>query len=127
MLVVSACSTTNGDLLNTNTVEVTLNGEQVPIDNGVQCHQLEWMWTIESVQQEPGFTAIVETGDSLTGKIVRLRGLDGFTGSAIGDSGDDIKVDIDGFTYIISGTAHGSYADHPVKQTTADFRIRADC
>lgn len=127
MLVVSACSTANSELLNRSTAHVTLNGAQVLTDDAVQCHQLQWTWTIESVQQEPGFTAIVETGNSLTGKIVRIRNLGGFTGSAIGEAAEDIKVGLDGFNYTLSGTAHGSYADHPGKQTTAEFRIQAEC
>ena len=123
----TACSAANNELLSTQTANVSINGQDTPKAPPVRCSQVRWLWTIETLKNEPGFTAMVQTGDSITAKLVKIRDLGGFTGVYYQDTVGDAQAHIKGFTYTISGTAYGFYADNPSKSATADFRIQAKC
>lgn len=133
-LVTAGCST-GYEALGTRTAQVLVNGDEVAEPPRVTCDQVEWVWFIESVQENPGFTAQVRTGDTVTALLVRLENLGGFTGSAWNATvrapstppgvGADAEVTEGAFT--ITGTAMGSYQDDPAEITTAHFEIRTDC
>ncbi|MGV9803386.1 lipoprotein LpqH [Mycobacterium sp. NPDC003449] len=125
VLGVSGCATTSGAPADSYTARMSMDGQDVSTPFSVVCTQRGTLWTIETQPAEPGFTAMVQTGAAVTAKLVRLRGLQGFTGSSV--EGTDLRAEIDGATFTITGTADGSYADRPVKPATARYRIQAHC
>jgi len=133
-VLVAGCAS-DYQALGTHTARVLINGTEVEERLAVACDQVQWVWFIESTQDEPGFTAQVRTGATVDGRLVRLQSLGGFTGSSWNTTGatpsaaTDVRVDaevVDG-TFTISGTATGSYDDDPAETTTADYEIRTDC
>ncbi|MCV7047943.1 lipoprotein LpqH [Mycobacterium frederiksbergense] len=133
-VLVAGCAS-DYQALGTHTARVLINGTEVEERLAVACDQVQWVWFIESTQDEPGFTAQVRTGATVDGRLVRLQSLGGFTGSSWNTTGatpstaTDVRVDAevtDG-TFTISGIAIGSYDDDPTETTTADYEIRTDC
>ncbi|CRZ14525.1 hypothetical protein BN2156_01375 [Mycolicibacterium neworleansense] len=125
-LVASACATPTGSPADAHTARVVINNQEMPTTYTVQCTQLSWLWTIETVPQEPGFTAIVQTGGTVEPKVMRIQGLTGFTGSAQAQA-PDTQASIEGTTFHLSGTAHGSFADRPTKPADVQYRVEAHC
>lgn len=127
LLAASGCGVANGALLATPSARVTINGQDTETEYPIRCGQVQWMWTVETLPEAPGFTAMLETGGPVTARLVTIRDLGGFTGTAYQETVGDIDASIDGLTFTVSGTAHGSYADDPADSTSAEFRIEADC
>lgn len=126
-LVVSACSAQPAPPAGGNTARITIDGQQSSTTFPIDCTQRAWLWVIESLQKEPGFTAMVETGTALTPKAVRLRSVDGFTGSwAVGRQGT-AEASIDGATFTITGTARGANDDRPTRPADVQYRLEARC
>lgn len=125
-LAASACATTTGSPADANTARVFINDQEIPTDFTVDCKQLSWLWTIETLPKEPGFTAIVQTGATIEPKVMRIRDLTGFTGAAQAEA-TDTKASIDGTVFHFSGTAHGSFADRPTKPAEVHYRMDAHC
>lgn len=133
-LVAAGCST-GYQALGTHTARVLINGIEVADRPRVSCEQVQWVWFIASVQESPGFTAQVRTGDTVVARLIRIENLGGFTGSSWNATikapstpsavGADAEV-TDG-TFLITGTAMGSYQDDPAEIATARFEIRTDC
>ena len=126
-LVATACSAPTKPPADANTARITINGQQTGAAYPIQCTQRAWLWIIETLQKEPGFTAMVETGTATTPKAMRLRGMDGFTGSwAVNGTGSP-EASLDGATFTFSGTAHGAFDDRPTKPADVDYRVEAHC
>ncbi|VEG54359.1 conserved lipoprotein/antigen [Mycolicibacterium aurum] len=133
-LMVAGCST-GYDALGTQTAQVLVNGSMTAEHTRVTCDQVQWVWFIDSVQESPGFTAQVRTGDTVAARLVRIENLGGFTGSSWNAAvtapstpssvGADAEI-ADG-TFTITGTAMGFYQDDPAEIATASFEIRTDC
>ena len=133
-LLAAGCSTSY-EALGTHTAHVLVNGSAVAEQPRVRCEQVQWVWFIDSLQETPGFTAQVRTGDAVAARLVRIENLGGFTGSSWNatatapstpsDVGTDAEV-ADG-TFTITGTAMGFYQDDPAEIATASFEIRTHC
>ncbi|MGK2853459.1 MAG: lipoprotein LpqH [Microbacteriaceae bacterium] len=131
-LLVAGCSSSY-EALGTDTARVLINGSEVAEQPAVGCKQVQWVWFIESLQENPGFTAQVRTGETVVALLVRIENLGGFTGSSWNTTasstptavGADARV-VNG-TFTITGTAIGSYRDDPTETATARFEIRTDC
>ncbi len=133
-LAAAACST-GYEALGTHTAHVLVNGNEVAEQPRVSCEQAQWVWFIDSLQENPGFTAQVRTGDAVTARLVRIENLGGFTGSSWNatvtapSTPSDVATNaeiVDG-TFTITGTAMGFYQDDPAETATASFEIRTDC
>lgn len=125
-LAAAACTTTTGSPADANTARVFIDGREIPTTFTVDCTQLSWLWTIETLPKEPGFTAIIQTGGTVGPKVMRIRDLTGFTGAAQAEA-TDAKASIEGTAFHLSGTAHGSFADRPTKPADVHFRMEAHC
>ncbi|WP_159229318.1 lipoprotein LpqH [Mycolicibacterium vanbaalenii] len=133
-LVVAGCSSSY-EALGTRTAEVLINGTEVAEKPRVRCEQVQWVWFIKSLEQTPGFSAQVRTGDAVVARLVRIENLGGFTGSSWNAEttapatpvGVEAEADIADGTFTISGTAMGFYHDDPAETTTASFEIRTEC
>ena len=142
-LVAGGCSS-GYEALGTHTARVLINGSEIEERPPIRCEQVGWVWFIESLQQKPGFTAQVHTGDTVGARLVRIEDLGGFTGSAWNATAPAAtataataatavaaRVETDATltegTFTITGTAVGYYSDDPSETATADFEIRTDC
>ncbi|WP_074132963.1 lipoprotein LpqH [Mycolicibacterium houstonense] len=125
-VVASGCATETGISADAYTARVLINNQEMPTTYSVQCTQQDWFWTIETLPPAPGFTAIVQTGGTVTPEVMRIRDLAGFTGSSP-DEATDTQATIDGTTFHMSGTAHGSFNDRPTKAAEVKYRMEAHC
>jgi hypothetical protein len=123
---VSACAAPAGSPADANTARVFIDDQEMPTSYKVQCTQISWLWTIETEPQTPGFTAIIQTGAAVEPKVMRIRDLTGFTGSALAEA-SDTQAGIDDTKFHFSGTAHGSFADRPTKPAEVRYRVEARC
>lgn len=125
-VVLAGCSTPEPALGGT-TATVTIDGNEVPGTHPVRCRQAGWSWYIETPEKDNGFTAVLETGGSVTPKSVDFRGFGGFNGTYWADNIGDAEVTGTDGTYTITGSADGTFTDDPTKEVTAKFRIEAEC
>ncbi len=125
-LAVSACSTPTGTPNDAFTARVMINNQEMPTTYTVDCTQLSWLWTVETLPKTPGFTAIVQTGAAVEPKVFRIHNLAGFTGSSW-NAVSDARAAVDGTTFHVSGTAHGSFDNRPTKPADVHFRMEAHC
>lgn len=105
---------------------VSIDGRDTGNPHEVTCSQTGWAWTIGTPDKAKGFTAVIETGDSVTAKSVDFRNFGGFSGLYWGDIGKAEVTGVGG-KYTISGSAQGNFTDNPSKEVTATFRIEAHC
>ncbi|MGH3676262.1 MAG: lipoprotein LpqH [Mycobacterium sp.] len=111
--------------LSTPEARVVINGQG---DNyQVTCLQSGRAWTIETLDEEPGFTATVDTGDAVTAEAVDIRNIGGFTGTFWKDNIGEADAELGQGTFSISGEGEGSFADKPNHRVSATFDITANC
>ncbi len=79
----AGCSSPPAALSNRD-ARVSINGKATNALQPVTCYQTGQSWTIETINKEPGFTATIELGDSLTAQSVDIRNLGNFTGIYLG-------------------------------------------
>ena len=70
---------------------------------------------------------VLLSGDRAILQWVKIRNVDGFTGSFWDGGVGDADVDLAKNTYTITGSAYGINDSHPNKVVTTDFKIIADC
>ncbi len=120
-----ACSSA-GSALGHTTAQVIVNGVNTG-SHPVSCSQTGWMWHIQTVDESPGFSAFIDTGDTVGANSVRLLQLADFTGSywqgIIGDGTASIKNG----TFTLKGTAQGAFAKSPTKRAKVPYEITTDC
>jgi len=67
------------------------------------------------------------SGDRVIPQWVKIRNVDGFTGSFWEGGVGDAHVDLANNTYTITGSAYGINNSNPNKAVTTDFKITAEC
>jgi lipoprotein LpqH len=123
-VAIAGCASPSQGLI-TPDARVVLNGKG---DNyQVTCYQSGRQWTIQTLEEEPGFTATVGTGDVITAEAVSIRNIDGFTGTFWQDNIGKAEAKVGQGTFNISGEGEGSFADRPNHQVNATFDITANC
>ena len=109
------------------TAKVTIDGKDTGNPHAVRCSQTGWAGTIETPDKTKGFTAVLDTGDTVSAKSVDFHDFGGFTGSYWADKIGKAEVSGVGGKYTITGSAAGSFTDNPSNAVTTTFRIEADC
>ena len=109
------------------TAKVTIDGKDTGNPHAVRCSQTGWAWTIETPDKTKGFTAVLDTGDTVSAKSVDFHDFGGFTGSYWADKIGKAEVSGVGGKYTITGSAAGSFTDNPSNAVTTTFRIEASC
>jgi hypothetical protein len=109
------------------TAKVTIDGKDTGNPHNVRCSQTGSAWTIETPGKDQGFTAVLDTKEKVSARLVDFRGIGGFTGSFWADNIGKAEVSGSGGKYTITGSADGSFTDNPSNAVTATFRIEADC
>jgi hypothetical protein len=113
--------------LGTRDAKVIINGEATNALQQVTCYQTGQSWTIHTLDKEPGFTATVKLGDTVTAEVVDIRNLGNFTGTYWNDNLGKATAKVNQNKFTISGEAQGAFADKPNQSTTASFDITTDC
>jgi ipoprotein LpqH len=113
--------------LGSTTAKVTINGQSTGGPHAIRCSQTGWSWIIETPDEAKGFTAMVDTGDTVTAQSVDFRDIGGFTGSYWKGNIGEAEITTSDGKYTINGSADGAFNDNPSNAVTATFRIEADC
>ncbi|OBB16972.1 hypothetical protein A5662_06040 [Mycobacteriaceae bacterium 1482268.1] len=125
-LGVAGCSSPPAALGN-HEAKVIINGTATNAMQPVTCSQNGRSWTIETLDKEPGFTATIQLGDTVTAQAVDIRNLGNFTGTFWDDNLGKAQAKVNQGKFTISGEAQGAFADKPNQTTTATFDITTTC
>ena len=113
--------------LGSHDARVIIDGKATNALQPVTCYQTGESWTIETLDKEPGFTATIQLGDTVTPQAVDIRNLGNFTGTYWADNLGKAQAKVNQGKFNVSGEAQGSFADKPNQSTTATFDITTEC
>jgi Mycobacterium 19 kDa lipoprotein antigen len=92
------------------------------------CHQDQLYRTIDIPDHDGGVQAVVLiSGYRVIPEWVKIRNVDGFTGSFWEGGVGDAHADVTNDAYTIAGSAYGINSNNPNKTVTTDFKITAEC
>lgn len=92
------------------------------------CRQDQMYRTINIPDHDGGIEAVVLlSGYRVMPQWVKIRNVDGFTGSYWQGGVGDAHVDLTNDAYTITGSAYGIKSANPNKVVTTDFKIVAEC
>ncbi|OBI31624.1 lipoprotein LpqH [Mycobacterium sp. E2238] len=92
------------------------------------CSQNQQYRTIDIKDRDGGVEAVVLTsGYRVMPQWVKIRNVDGFTGSFWEGGVGDAHADVTNDAYTISGSAYGINSSNPDKVVTTEFKIIAEC
>lgn len=92
------------------------------------CSQIEAYRTIDIGDRGGQVQAVVLlSGDRVLPQFVKIRNIDGFTGSYYEGGVGNAHVDVNKNAYTITGSASGINGNNPNKVITTDFKISAEC
>jgi hypothetical protein len=122
---VSACSETQTSPL--KAAHLTLDGSS-HTTRPPACRQEQSYRTITIHERDGQVEAVVLTsGDRVMPQYVKIRNIDGFTGSFYAGGVGDAHADLTKRQYTIAGSAYGINRSNPDKVVTTDFKITAEC
>jgi ipoprotein LpqH len=123
---VAGCSSPPAALGNRD-AKVIINGKATNSLQPVTCTQTGQSFTIETLDKEPGFTATIQLGDTVTAQAVDIRNLGNFTGTYWNDNLGKASAQVNQGKFTVRGEAQGAFADKPNQTTTASFDISTTC
>jgi len=92
------------------------------------CRQDQMYRTINIGDHDGGVEAVVLlSGYRVMPQWIKIRNVDGFTGSFWQGGVGDAHVDLTNNAYTITGSAYGINSSNPNKVVTTDFKIVAEC
>lgn len=92
------------------------------------CRQDQMYRTITIPDRDGGVEAVVLlSGYRVMPQWVKIRNVDGFSGSVWQGGVGDAHVDLNNDAYTITGSAYGINSSNPNKVVTTDFKIVAQC
>jgi hypothetical protein len=92
------------------------------------CSQIQSYRTLDIVDQSGHVEAVmVLSGYRAIPQWVKIRNVNGFTGSFWQGGVGDAHADVANTAYTITGSAYGINSHNPNKTVTTDFKIVADC
>ena len=92
------------------------------------CSQFQSYRTVEIRDHDGGIEAVVLlSGYRAIPQWVKIRNIDGFTGSFWEGGVGDARADVTNDSYTIAGSAYGINRSDPNKTVTTDFKITAEC
>jgi hypothetical protein len=92
------------------------------------CSQLQSYRTIDIRDRDGQVGAVVLlSGHRAVPQWVKIRNIDGFTGSFWEGGVGSAHVDLSNSAYTITGSAYGINSSNPNKVITTDFKISAEC
>lgn len=92
------------------------------------CSQIQSYRTIDIRDHDGQVEAVVLlSGYRVIPQWVKIRNIDGFTGSFWEGGVGDAHADVTDSAYTITGSAYGINSSNPNKVITTDFKITAEC
>ncbi|GFG65129.1 hypothetical protein MKUB_26190 [Mycobacterium kubicae] len=92
------------------------------------CSQVQSYRTIDIRDRDGQVQAVVMlSGDRAIPQWVKIRNVNGFTGSYYEGGVGDAHVDLTKNSYTITGSAYGINSSNPNKVVTEDFKLTAEC
>jgi hypothetical protein len=92
------------------------------------CSQIQAYRTIDIPDHDGQVEAVVLlSGYRAIPQWVKIRNVDGFTGSFWEGGVGDAHADVTNSAYTIAGSAYGINSSNPNKVITTDFKITAEC
>lgn len=92
------------------------------------CSQTQQYRTIDIKDRDGGVEAVVLTsGYRVMPQWVKIRNVDGFTGSFWEGGVGNAHADVTNDAYTITGSAYGINSSNPDKVVTTEFKIIAEC
>jgi lipoprotein antigen len=92
------------------------------------CSQIQSYRTIDITDRNGHVEAVVMlNGDRVIPQWVKIRDIDGFTGSFWHGGVGNAHADLTNTAYTITGSAYGINTRNPNKVVTTDFKIAAEC
>lgn len=123
---VAGCSSPPAALGN-HDAKVIIDGKATNAPQPVTCSQTGDAWTIQTLDKEPGFTATIRLGNTVTAQTVDIRNLGNFTGTYWNGNLGKAQARVNQGKFNVSGEAKGAFADKPNQSTTATFDITTSC
>lgn len=106
---------------------VTIDGKGFPA-HPPACSQIESYRTIDVRDRDGHVQAVMLiSGDRVIPQFVKIRNVEGFTGSYYEGGVGDAHVDVNKNSYTITGSASGINTSNPNKVVSTDFKISAEC
>lgn len=133
VVVVAGCAsgpeTGNGQAggMAPGTAQLSIDGADAGHVEAVKCTQSKHTTAITIGAEEPVATATISNLDDLKVDWVRLRDVNGFSGSYNAGLGGQAQAELTASAYQISGVARGFNAVSPSQPTTAEFVIEVAC
>ena len=106
---------------------MSIDGQDAGTERKVSCVTIETVTSINTGNEQAGFTAAVSSGGGLVVQTVSIRNLGGFTGSYNKGLGEPAHVTMIDRTYQISGIADGFDINNPSFRKTGKFAIQLSC
>ena len=92
------------------------------------CSQDQAYRTIDISDRDGKVEAVVLlSGDKVIPQWVKIRNVNGFTGSFWEGGVGNARADVTRSAFAITGSAYGINSDHPDKVVTTDFKVAAEC
>lgn len=92
------------------------------------CSQNQQYRTIDIKDHDGGVEAVVLTsGYRVMPQWVKIRNVDGFTGSFWEGGVGDAHAEVTNDAYVITGSAYGINSSNPNKVIATEFKISAEC
>jgi hypothetical protein len=92
------------------------------------CSQIQSYRTMDIRDHDGQVEAVVQlSGYRAMPQWVKIRNVDGFTGSFWEGGVGDAHADVTNSVYTITGSAYGINSSNPNKVITTDFKITAEC
>ena len=92
------------------------------------CSQIQSYRTIDISDRNGHLEAVVTlSGDRVIPEWVKIRDIDGFTGSFWHGGVGNAHAELTNTAYTITGSAYGINSNNPNKVVTTEFKIAADC
>lgn len=103
-------------------------GDTTHATRPASCSQNQQYHTIDIKDRDGEVEAVVLTsGYRVMPQWVKIRNVDGFTGSFWQGGVGDAHADVTNEAYTIAGSAYGINRSNPDKVVTTDFKIVAEC
>ena len=92
------------------------------------CSQDQAYRTIDISDRDGKVEAVVLlSGDKVIPQWVKIRNVNGFTGSFWEGGVGNARADVTRSAFTIAGSAYGINSDHPNKVVTTGFKVAAEC
>jgi hypothetical protein len=127
ILLVGVAGCGQAQTLPRNAARVTIDGA-THTARPASCSQLQAYRTLDIVDQNGHVEAVVMvSGYRTIPQWVKIRDIDGFTGSFWQGGVGDAHAEVTNNAYTITGSAYGINSSNPNKVVTTDFKITAEC